>query len=139
MAKNNIITFRSLTYRPEIEDKISSGNKMYTYTYFDEETGKEETKTINVYEQIQSYKQELDIKTKIELEKGESNGKGLYVDVSKLGDNFDSIDAYVSEVAERFKESLRKGEHSREETGEVAKESTESGREDSGESAENTK
>lgn len=99
MSKN----FYSLLNRPAT---IAScpGKKIYEWEYLDE-TGKVKKAKENTYEKIQSYKDSVDYKKLLDRGELEINDNyGVFMDTTKLGNNFADLNEFVNDVAEHVQQ-----------------------------------
>lgn len=126
MENNNKIPFKSLLNRDSEDYKINSGEKVYEWEYLDENNEIQKDKK-DMYEYIQSFEASTNIVARIKREEGEENGKGVYLDATKLGDTPDSINEYLSNLVSNIQKELGKNEKIRhtKEIGEDSKENAE--------------
>jgi hypothetical protein len=121
------ITFAS----PQLpSDTYSSpvGSPVYEWEYLDAD-GKVQREKQNVQEKIQSYERQTRYKELFEKGELENDGSGLYMDITKLGDDYSGLDEYFSGLVNRLKAEVqsRKTENQgRESNNEGAKNGTES-------------
>lgn len=109
MTENKKVPFKSLLNRDFEDYKINSGSKVYEWEYLDAKNEIQKEKK-DMYEYIQSFKASTDIVARIKREEGEEHGKGVYMDVTKLGDNPNSINEYLSNLVSSIQKELRKNE-----------------------------
>lgn len=109
MVQINKIPFKSLLNRDSEDYKINSGQKVYEWEYLDENNEIQKDKK-DMYEYIQSFEASTNILARIKREEGEENGKGVYLDATKLGDNPHSINEYLGNLVSSIQKELIKNE-----------------------------
>lgn len=101
------IKFYSLLNTPKTKPS-STGEKIYTWEYFDR-AGNLKTDKSNVYEKIQSYKEQVDYKKLIE--KGDldiyDDRNDLYLDTTKLPNNYADTNEYIKSISVAIAEKLK--------------------------------
>lgn len=102
--------FYSLLDRPATEAS-SSGDKLYEWSYLDQ-VGNLKTDKKNVYEEIQSYKNSVDYKKKIEQGETFENGNGIYVDTTKFSGDYGDVDQYLAGLASSIRSQINQNKDS---------------------------
>lgn len=102
--------FYSLLNRP-VTQSNRIGSKEYNWSYLDPVTKELKSDKKNVYDQVQSYARQVDYSTRIykdnvskgEINKNGENNRGLYVDISKFGSDYNSLNKYLDDLASLLK------------------------------------
>lgn len=81
------------------------GDKIYKWSYLDK-VGKVKQDEKNQYEQIQSFKNSVDYKTKIKQGETFENGNGIYMDTTKFDGDYADINEYIASLANSIREQV---------------------------------
>ena len=81
------------------------GDKIYKWSYLDK-VGKVKTDEKNQYEQIQSFKNSVDSKTKIKQGETFENGNGIYMDTTKFNGDYADLNEYFASIADGIREQV---------------------------------
>jgi len=97
-------------YDKPIDYPVCPGEKIYTWTYVNED-GVEVTESKNVFEEIQSYEKLTNYKELIEnyggIDNIPSGGPiGIYGDVSNFGNDPDTARQYIDSLVEEIRKTL---------------------------------
>lgn len=116
MSKN----FYSCTDTPAVTPS-PVGKDVYTWKYLDS-TGKVKEQSKNLYEEIQSYKNQVDYKTKIERGEDINNGNGIYLDTTKFSGDFGDINEYLAGLADSIQSQINRNKNNKADSGAVGSE-----------------
>lgn len=96
--------FRSLSNLPEV---IPSpvGSDVYVWDYLDN-TGTLKSDKKNVYESIQSFKNQVDYKKKIEQGETFEDGNGIYIDTRKFNGDYGDTNEYLAGLASYIRSQI---------------------------------
>ena len=117
------ITFATM-YAPNEMIPSPPGEHIYKWQYLDEETGKLVDDERNVYEQIQSFRRQVDYKQQIKNGEEFINENGIYMDTTKLGTDSDGIAQYLTNLVGLIQGDLQKPQAQIAETSETSPETT---------------
>lgn len=96
--------FFSLLDKPETVAS-AVGDKIYKWSYLDK-VGKVKQDEKNQYEQIQSFKNSVDYKTKIRQGETFENGNGIYMDTTKFNGDYADLNEYLAGIANSIREQV---------------------------------
>ena len=96
--------FYSLLDRPETQCS-PAGESVYEWSYLDQ-VGTLKTDKKDVYEAIQSFKNSVDYKKKIEQGEIFENGTGIYMDTRKFDGDYGDVSEYFSNLASVLKSQI---------------------------------
>lgn len=102
--------FYSLLDRPATEVS-PSGSDIYKWSYLDP-VGNLKTDKKNVYEEIQSYKNSVDYKKKIEQGETFENGNGIYLDTTKFSGDYGDFNEYLAGLASAIRSQVNQNKNS---------------------------
>lgn len=98
--------FFSLLDRPQTVAS-AVGNKIYQWNYLDK-VGKLKEDKKNQYEQIQSFKNSVDYKTRIKQGETFEHGNGIYMDTTKFSGDYADTEQYIANLANDIREQISK-------------------------------
>lgn len=101
MATNK---FFNLSNLPKVEAS-PSGKDIYDWEYLDQ-TGALKQDKKNVYESIQSFKNQTDYKKRIEEGEIFDNGNGIYLDTTKFDGDYGDLNEYLASIASNLRAQL---------------------------------
>ena len=96
--------FFSLLDRPQTVAS-AVGDKIYKWSYLDK-VGKVKQDEKNQYEQIQSFKNSVDYKTKLKQGETFENGNGIYLDTTKFDGDYADLNEYLAGIANSIREQV---------------------------------
>lgn len=96
--------FRSLSNLPKVEPS-ASGKDIYEWEYLNR-TGVLKHDKKNVYESIQSFKNQTDYKKRIEEGETFDNGNGIYLDTTKFNGDYGDLDEYFASLASSIRSQI---------------------------------
>lgn len=82
-----------------------SGEDIYEWTYLDSTNSLKEDKK-NVYEEIQSHRNEVDYKRKIQEGETFENGSGIYLDTRKFNGDYGDVNEYLARLASSLRSQV---------------------------------
>lgn len=106
MELKEIKKFPSLLCKAETVP-VEAGQEVYSWEYLAPD-GKIATEKSNLYEKVQSFVKQVEYKKKFERGELENdNSRGLYMDISALGEDYGLTDEYVGYIINRIREDLQ--------------------------------